>query len=62
MSAHVSACCPIILNQQQQQNIHRSRNQPVDISANCKTMSKNCTVVEDGRVVVRPQIAVNNAE
>lgn len=61
MSAHVSACCPIILNQQQQ-NIHRSCNQPVDISANCKTMSKNCTVVEDGRVVVRPQIAVNNAE
>ncbi|NJM73403.1 MAG: hypothetical protein HC862_26580 [Scytonema sp. RU_4_4] len=60
MSLTTSACCAVTLSQQQEQNNQYHKTQcdemqcvdtPVD---NCKSTSKNCTVVENGRVVVKP--------
>ncbi|HAA32014.1 MAG TPA: hypothetical protein DCE56_35330 [Cyanobacteria bacterium UBA8553] len=58
MSCHTTACCAVVLNQQQQTNIHQC-NQLTDNSAvsSSQTKPKYCTVVEDGRVVVKPVTA-----
>ncbi|WP_251955687.1 hypothetical protein [Nostoc commune] len=46
--------CVVILNQQQEQNISH-QNQCQDVPVNdSKSMVKSCTVVENGRVVVKP--------
>jgi hypothetical protein len=55
MSFTTSACCAVTLNQQQEQNIQHHKTQCADSSVNhSKSTSKNCTVVENGRVVVKP--------
>ncbi|HYX13906.1 MAG TPA: hypothetical protein VE944_05960 [Nostoc sp.] len=57
-----SSCpsCVVVLNQQQEQNISH-QNQCQDMQVNLsKRMVKTCTVVENGRVVVKPlQAPVN---
>ncbi|WP_335041716.1 hypothetical protein [Nostoc sp.] len=53
MSFSPSACCVVVLNQQQEQNISH-QNQCQDVPVNhSKSMVKNCTVVENGRVVIK---------
>ncbi|WP_392481261.1 hypothetical protein [Nostoc sp. C110] len=53
MSFSPSACCIVVLNQQQEQNIsHQKQCQDVPVN-HSKSMVKNCTVVENGRVVVK---------
>ena len=55
MSFPASAGCVVVVNQQQQQNTYHHNQCADDALVNhSKTTSKNCTVVEDGRVVVRP--------
>ena len=55
-----SACCAVSLIQQQDQNNYNHKTQSEQMQCidtpldNCKSMSKNCTVVENGRVVVKP--------
>ena len=54
MSSFSCASCAVILNQQQTQNTsHQSQSQdhPVEHSEGA---TKTCTVVENGRVVVKP--------
>ncbi|MEH1939368.1 MAG: hypothetical protein V7L01_04000 [Nostoc sp.] len=60
MSLASCACCVVVLNQQQEQNIsHQNQCQDVPVKPS-KSMVKSCTVVENGRVVVKPlQTAVN---
>ncbi|MEH2161482.1 MAG: hypothetical protein V7K38_10625 [Nostoc sp.] len=54
MSFSSCACCAVVLNQQQEQNISY-QNQCQDVPVNhSKSMVKNYTVVENGRVVVKP--------
>ncbi|MDF5730590.1 MAG: hypothetical protein PUP92_21850 [Rhizonema sp. PD38] len=54
MSFVNAACCAVSLQQQQEQNI-RHHQQFAHTSVDCgKSSSKNCTVVENGRVVVKP--------
>ncbi|WP_193195701.1 hypothetical protein [Nostoc sp. MG11] len=48
------ACCVVVLNQQQEQNnFHQNQSQDVPVN-HSKSAVKNCTVVENGRVVVKP--------
>ncbi|MHC5615389.1 MAG: hypothetical protein ACYTXA_31590 [Nostoc sp.] len=56
MSIASSACCVVVLNQQQEQNQNICyQNQCQDVAVNySKSMVKSCTVVENGRVVVKP--------
>jgi len=56
MSIASSACCVVVLNQQQEQNQNICyQNQCQDVPVNhSKSMVKNCTVVENGRVIVKP--------
>ena len=61
MSLTTSACCAVTLNQQQEQNIQYHKTQCTektpcahDPGNHGKSTSKNCTVVENGRVVVKP--------
>ncbi|MDM9585595.1 MAG: hypothetical protein RM022_027505 [Nostoc sp. EfeVER01] len=54
MSFASCACCVVVLNQQQEQNISH-QNQCQDVPVNhSKSTVKNCTVIENGRVVVKP--------
>ncbi|MHC5767565.1 MAG: hypothetical protein ACYTXI_18445 [Nostoc sp.] len=54
MSFASSACCVVVLNQQQEQNISH-QNQCQDVPVNhSKSTVKSCTVIENGRVVVKP--------
>ncbi|MEH2194974.1 MAG: hypothetical protein V7K98_20355 [Nostoc sp.] len=54
MSFSSCACCAVVLNQQQEQNIsHQNQCQDAQIN-HSKSMVKNHTVVENGRVVVKP--------
>jgi hypothetical protein len=58
MLSSTTACCVAVLNQQQQSNIHRHRSanqltDDVSVSVN-PNQRKYCTVVENGRVVVKP--------
>ncbi|GAB1543558.1 hypothetical protein NUACC21_62330 [Scytonema sp. NUACC21] len=57
MSLAASACCVVTLHQQQEQNIHHHM-QYADASDhnsinNSKYQSKHCTIVENGRVVIK---------
>jgi hypothetical protein len=46
--------CVVALNQQQEQNVsHHNHCQDIR-DKHSKTVVKNCTVVENGRVVVKP--------
>jgi hypothetical protein len=55
MSPTTTACCAVLLNQQQQTNIHRCQQMADKASVTCdQTKPKYCTVVENGRVVVKP--------
>jgi len=55
MSCPNSACCVVVLNQQQQENIeHHNESLNGDSVNQGKTKSKNCTVIENGLVVVKP--------
>ncbi|MDZ7967246.1 MAG: hypothetical protein RM368_20105 [Nostoc sp. DedSLP03] len=54
MSFASCACCVVVLNQQQEQNIsHQNQCQDVPVKPS-KSMVKSCTVIENGRVVVKP--------
>ena len=54
MSSTPCPSCVVVLNQQQEQNISHHK-QCEDIPDNhSKSLVKNCTVVENGRVVVKP--------
>jgi hypothetical protein len=54
MSSTPCASCVVVLNQQQEQNISHQK-QCEDIADNQnEKLGKNCTVVENGRVVVKP--------
>jgi hypothetical protein len=54
MTCPTTACCVVTLNQQQQQTIQHC-NQSADNTSvkHDKPKLKNCTVVENGRVVVK---------
>ncbi|MBW4672323.1 MAG: hypothetical protein KME60_34135 [Cyanomargarita calcarea GSE-NOS-MK-12-04C] len=54
MSFASSTCCVAVLNQQQEAYFHH-KNECQNIPLNeCKTSAKSCTIVENGRVVVKP--------
>ena len=54
MSFVNAACCAVSLQQKQEQNI-RHNQQYADTAVNhSKSVSQNCTVVENGVVVVKP--------
>lgn len=54
MSSLSCASCAVVLNQQQRQNTSH-QNQCQDNSVDHpKSVDKTCTVVENGRVVVKP--------
>ncbi|MEH2437835.1 MAG: hypothetical protein V7K25_27015 [Nostoc sp.] len=54
MSFSSCPCCVVVLNQQQEQNIsHQNQCQDVPVNLS-KSKVKSCTVVENGRVVVKP--------
>ncbi len=48
-----SGCHAVVLSQQQQ-TLHYCNQVKNTPDACCKTVSKTCTVVENGRVVVKP--------
>ncbi|NDJ25309.1 hypothetical protein GS682_27450 [Nostoc sp. B(2019)] len=53
MSFTSCPCCVVVLNQQQEQNnFHKNQCQDVPVN-HSKSAVKNCTVVENGRVVVK---------
>ncbi|MBD2016308.1 hypothetical protein H6F96_20325 [Microcoleus sp. FACHB-53] len=55
MSPNTTACCAVTLNQQQQTNIDHCKSLADQNSASTdKIRPKYCTVVENGRVVVKP--------
>ncbi|WGV27117.1 hypothetical protein [Halotia branconii] len=62
MSFNACGCCVAVLNQQQKQNIsYQNQCQAVSV-ANSKNLVKSCTVVENGRVVIKPlQSSVNES-
>lgn len=51
MSFPIAACCVVVLSQQQQQNIDHC-NQSAEDAWVQGIKPKNCTIVEDGRVIV----------
>jgi hypothetical protein len=54
MSSFACSSCAVVLNQQQMQNTSH-QNQLQDNSVDDrKSVNKTCTVVENGRVVVKP--------
>ncbi|QSJ14109.1 hypothetical protein JYQ62_19360 [Nostoc sp. UHCC 0702] len=54
MSFPSCACSVVVLNQQQEHNIsHKNQFQDVPVNSS-KSVAKSCTVVENGRVVVKP--------
>ncbi|MBD2771409.1 hypothetical protein [Iningainema tapete] len=54
MQSSTCACSAVTIRQQQEQNIHHQK-QCNDAKPNhCKNKSGNCTVVENGRVVIKP--------
>jgi hypothetical protein len=55
MSPNTSACCAVTLNQQQQTNIDHCNSLADHNSVSPdKIKTKYCTIVENGRVVVKP--------
>ena len=59
MSLPNSACCAAALNEQQQTNIYHCNQltEQTSVSAERTEKPKYCTVVENGRVVVKPIVA-----
>ncbi|MEH2061295.1 MAG: hypothetical protein V7K50_03330 [Nostoc sp.] len=54
MSFASSTCCVVVLNQQKEQNLcYQKQCQDVPVN-DSKSIVKSCTVVENGRVVVKP--------
>jgi hypothetical protein len=57
MSPNTTACCAVTLNQQQQTNIDHCQSKSLaeqnSVSTD-QTKPKYCTVVENGRVIVKP--------
>lgn len=53
MSSASCAPCVVVLKQQQEQNIQHQKECPSVADKQCQK-PKNCTVVENGRVVVKP--------
>ncbi|BAY32250.1 hypothetical protein NIES2107_41380 [Nostoc carneum NIES-2107] len=54
MSSTPSPCCVVVLTQQQEENIsHQKHCQDEQVNYS-NVPVKNCTVVENGRVVVKP--------
>jgi len=53
MSSASCAPCVVVLKHQQEQNIQHQKHCP-DVADNQCQKPKNCTVVENGRVVVKP--------
>ena len=55
MSAPTASSCIVVLKQQQEQAIQH-HHEPCAKAAivPCKTVSPNCTIVENGQVVVKP--------
>ncbi|MDM9383409.1 hypothetical protein QUB80_22215 [Chlorogloeopsis sp. ULAP01] len=55
MSFPTAACCAVILNQQQEQNFHHQQQcANTTVNHGRSASSQNCTVVENGRVVIKP--------
>ncbi|MFH7028497.1 MAG: hypothetical protein ACHBN1_24675 [Heteroscytonema crispum UTEX LB 1556] len=54
MSLPSCACCVVVLNQQRQQQIYEHNECDDAPVHHNKKPAKNCTVVENGRVVVKP--------
>lgn len=55
MSPITTACCAVTLNQQQQTHINHCKSLADQNSVSPdKTKLKYCTIVENGRVVVKP--------
>jgi hypothetical protein len=58
-SLHSGPCCVAVINQQRQQRNYQ-QHQCADTSVKpCQQVTKYCTVVEDGRVVVKPLPSVS---
>ncbi|HEY9603639.1 MAG TPA: hypothetical protein V6C85_18630 [Allocoleopsis sp.] len=59
MSLPNTACCAAALNKQQQTNIYHCNQLTEQTSGNAERTEKpkSCTVVENGRVVVKPIVA-----
>ncbi len=58
-SLHSGPCCVAVMNQQREQRNyqqHECAEKPVNP---CQKVTKYCTVVEDGRVVVKPLPSVS---
>ena len=54
MSSPTASCCAVVLNQQQQ-NLHHYHQCAEGVAEKPdKPVVRNCTVVENGRVVVKP--------
>jgi hypothetical protein len=51
-SASACSCCVTVLNQQNRETLHHQR--PPLVNSASQPPTKLCTVVENGRVVVRP--------
>lgn len=54
MSSASCAPCVVVLKQQQEQNIQHQKECPGVANNHQSQKPKNCTVVENGRVVVKP--------
>jgi hypothetical protein len=55
MSAPTASSCIVVLNQQREQAIQHHNEQCDKASiAPCRALSSSCTIVENGKVVVRP--------
>lgn len=54
MSSPNAAPCVVVLNQQREQDISKVNRSDDAPATPCKNKTENCTVVEDGKVVVKP--------
>ena len=54
MSLPTASCCAVVLNQQQQQNLHHHHQCAGGGAEKSDKPVVKCTVVENGRVVVKP--------
>lgn len=54
MSFFTPSASTVVLNQQQQQIQSSNQNDEETTGDRCKNLSQRCTIVENGRVVVKP--------
>ncbi len=54
MSAPVASSCTVVLNQHREQVIQHHEQGDKAAIVPCKVLSRSCTIVENGRVVVKP--------